>query len=478
MSSAYDKAFNDCLSAAKDAEAAEATRKGTKADLVKAGKAYQAFIAKNNKNPVAGDPEYDDLHKAKFQDASADKNVSATKLELMIRSQKLQELARGSGGTVPTPPTPKMGGLIQGQHGKEAWTGGKPKADWSDLDPQASLIPIATQMRSNSSKAATAMLKRSEGIFNEESLKFKHQDDLDYFLQRIEAHFVKNGMDSITYRPDPTTTAPGQGPAVMLNLFNDYPKFNKETVGQQNTSTFNALYDEYDKQNDNDAIESFLDSLSEPLRKKILGKVDKEMKFSEIFMIFIDNEHPQSGDLYNTIEKRVLALDVTNYPGANISDMVADARKDILALEKANAYDSRRNIALCRLFTEAGGPNNSEYSTPMYDMLKEVKKKVSMITHMNNQDKIAEMNKVDLGWKDILQKAEDNYKELTTNGNVRWPPQCNPMDLKAPANNFGAHLTQCNSKTNGNHKCPNATKSSSFQKGKRNNNGKSYGNGN
>ena len=48
----------------------------------------------------------------------------------------------------------------------------------------------------------------------------------------------------------------------MLNLFNNYPKFNKETVSQQNTNTYNALYDEYDRQNDSDAIESFIDSLA------------------------------------------------------------------------------------------------------------------------------------------------------------------------------------------------------------------------
>ena len=52
----------------------------------------------------------------------------------------------------------------------------------------------------------------------------------------------------------------------------------------------------------------------------------------------------------------------------------------------------------------------------MHKTLKEVKKKVSMIAHVNNQNKIIKMTRVDLGWKDILQKAED--KELTTNGNV------------------------------------------------------------
>ena len=90
-----------------------------------------------------------------------------------------------------------------------------------------------------------------------------------------------------------------------------------------------------------------MDSLNKSLCKKILGKIDKEIKFSEIFMIFIDNKRPQSRDLCNTIRKRVLALDMRNYPGANISNMVADAPKDILALEKANAYNGRRNSALC-----------------------------------------------------------------------------------------------------------------------------------
>ena len=70
------------------------------------------------------------------------------------------------------------------------------------------------------------------------------------------------------------------------------------------------------------------------------------MKFSEMFMIFVENECPQSGELYDTIENRVLNLDISNYPGANIKDMVAQARKDILALEKANAYDSKHNAKL------------------------------------------------------------------------------------------------------------------------------------
>ena len=87
--------------------------------------------------------------------------------------------------------------------------------------------------------------------------------------------------------------------------------------------------------------------INEDLRKELLVKVEDDMKFSKIFMIFVENERPQSGELYDTIERRVLNLDVNNFPGANIKDMVAEARKDILALQKANAYDSKHNAKLC-----------------------------------------------------------------------------------------------------------------------------------
>ena len=80
---------------------------------------------------------------------------------------------------------------------QEGSLGGKSLSDWSNLDPQASQIPIATQMQSNNSKAAAALLKQSKGIFTKESLKFNHKDDLDCFLQRIGTHFVENGMHSI-----------------------------------------------------------------------------------------------------------------------------------------------------------------------------------------------------------------------------------------------------------------------------------------
>ena len=40
---------------------------------------------------------------------------------------------------------------------------------------------------------------------------------------------------------------------------------------------------------------------------------------------------------------------------------------------------------------------------------------------------------------------------MTTEGNIRWPPMCNPYDSKTPPDNFGANLMQinCRKKYNG-----------------------------
>ena len=77
------------------------------------------------------------------------------------------------------PDCPKIGGLIDVNKGKEAWNGGKPLGDWSGIDPISNMIQIPIQIRLVSSRAATALIKHTKGLFTEESLRLKHGDNLD-----------------------------------------------------------------------------------------------------------------------------------------------------------------------------------------------------------------------------------------------------------------------------------------------------------
>ena len=79
----------------------------------------------------------------------------------------------------------------------------------------------------------------------------------------------------------------------------------------------------------------------------------------------------------------------------------------------------------------------------MLQLLTDARTKVQKVTHLNNRQKNAELSQDGVGWEDILDKAEELYRSMTIEGNVRWPPACNINDSKTPPNGFGAtNLTQ------------------------------------
>ena len=208
------------------------------------------------------------------------------------------------------------------------------------------------------------------------------------------------------------------------------------------------MYDKYDKQNGIKATKCLLNSLNSELCKDIMAQTDEEMLFSQVFMIIIEHERRQHGELYDAIKQQLLNMDVGKFPGANIKDMCIKMQKDTKALIKANQYNSKHNLRICRMLTEAGGINNSKYSNPMYVLLTKVKREIPKHNHLSNADKLTAMSKEEVGWEDILQEAKDMYQSMTAEGYIRWPPACNPSNSKVPPNNFGANLTQIN---NGKH---------------------------
>ena len=336
--------------------------------------------------------------------------------------------------TTSTATKPVMGGIVN----YEAWTGGKPLADWSGLDlsvPQSE--PHATQVRATSSKASTAMTKRTEGLFYEKEDKFKHGDDLAYFNDNLFEFFKLHGMDTITYRKDPT------GTGLMHSVITDYPRFTVESVADQWKNEYEAKYDKYDKQNDYSAKRCFLSSLEESLHKNILAKINDTMTFPEVFLTFVQHEIPISHEKYESVERSIINFDVTQYPGLNVTAMTIELRRLIKTLVIARMWDSKNNSQLCRTLIDAGGDaSNQEYLAEMYTMLAKVKKEIAKTGHLNNDDKIKHMTKNDVGWEDILKLADTLYSGMATPGQVRWPPALNPRDSKTPSAKFSVNLTQ------------------------------------
>ena len=91
-----------------------------------------------------------------------------------------------------------MGGLKEVDSNKQmAWTGGKPKLDWSGLDGKGPIRP--TQFRGQGVQDVKSYTFRTQGI----KLKLCKTVALESFCYEFWKYLKICGLDIITYVPDP-----------------------------------------------------------------------------------------------------------------------------------------------------------------------------------------------------------------------------------------------------------------------------------
>ena len=101
-------------------------------------------------------------------------NVTATPGFNMETTTKLMEFARDKDDKKETAVKFQMGGLTEGST-PEAWTGGELNSKWNRLAklPNIDYVPKPTQIRSNSSKGAEALSKRTAGLAESEKYRLQ-----------------------------------------------------------------------------------------------------------------------------------------------------------------------------------------------------------------------------------------------------------------------------------------------------------------
>ena len=123
------------------------------------------------------------------------------------------------------PKKPKFGGLSQvGPDSYAAWTGGKPKADWTELeDPNPADIQ-PNQFRATSvSTQAKSQAYRRRGLEN----LFSKEHDVLLFQNDVMNHLEDYGMDTITYIQDPVDGK------TLISIVDHYGKFTRETGSEK-----------------------------------------------------------------------------------------------------------------------------------------------------------------------------------------------------------------------------------------------------
>jgi hypothetical protein len=210
-----------------------------------------------------------------------------------------------------------MGGLIQVSHSDWcAWTGGKPKADWSGLDTRAVQYPNDDfQYRPTSpgsSQKSTSHHERGMDI------KFKRDDHLLDFLDIVDSYLRRTGMDSISYLVDPTN------PTITVSVVQQFSKFELQEGISTSRDLCKTKYDRYDRNNDDSARNWQLNSIDEGLKKDIVDRLHPDDGFVSHWLQLIHLVQSTSFNRFEGIEREIENnLTVFKFPGQSIKDFAS-----------------------------------------------------------------------------------------------------------------------------------------------------------
>ena len=327
------------------------------------------------------------------------------------------------------PTTPLIGGLYEHTTNKwTAWTGGQPNHNWDNLDLVArGQYKNPNQFRyqdpSYDSKGYNRRAIASE-------TKFEKGDDLRTFKLDVTKHFVKHGMDSITYLNDPENSTE------MISVIDNHARFTVETA-RNKSAIFVNKFDKYDDSNNEAALEYLLGSLGPTLLQSVRDDLEPTDPFTVVWLIIIKNIQSTSIDTYQDMKNQIRALKPSHYEGQNIQLLTREFRRIADQLVSAGHYDHTLTLVMLESLLTAGGVGNQTYTLPLLILQMELNKGLLKIPFMSKEDAHRFLATEGLLYKDVCRIAVEHY-ELQANRN-KWPPAMNNPNNKAPPSGFGAH---------------------------------------
>ena len=113
------------------------------------------------------------------------------------------------------------------------WTGGKPSKSWTRLEEPFPKSVEPNQCRSTSiSTQSKSQYYRTKGL----ETKFTKKSDLQTFQKDAKDHLEDNGLDTISYLPDPSDKNK------LVSVITDHARFNlKDGVTEANEITIKTV---------------------------------------------------------------------------------------------------------------------------------------------------------------------------------------------------------------------------------------------
>ena len=335
--------------------------------------------------------------------------------------------------TLPTPPTavfkpttPRFGGVEEVEaRNWAAWTGGKPKPDWTGLEVDPSAIE-PTQYRPSSITGKTkSQIHRVKGL----EKKFSRGSDLQVFERKVLEHLTQHGMDTISYLKDPTNSSD------VVSVVSEHARFNLKEARVKEKIPL-AAFDDYDHSNVRDAKKFLLASLDEDLESQMYENCDDSESFIVFWLNLIDILRTMSIDRFDKIKDKIKGRSVKSYSSKNVELLVSDYLSNWKDLHGAGMYDQTLTLIMLNAIMRAGGPVNEDFRHPLRETRTRLDEKLLEIRHYGYNDAHREMVKCGLDVRSVLKLAKEKYRKLYDDKN--WPAATNAKDSKTISRGFGS----------------------------------------
>ena len=323
------------------------------------------------------------------------------------------------------PAVPTIGGLTALSKDEwSAWTGGKPKADWSGLEDHTVDSTSPNQLRPIYVSAAQKGYNyRRTGLKD----TFKPTNDLIAFQNSVWNHLTDTGMDSIAYLKDPLDATK------MTNVVKAHARYTVQSAKALIEDQV-PKYDKYDRTNDKAARTFLLASLQIDLSNKVAEKLDDDDPFPIVWLQFLKAIQSTSIERFEDLKATIKARLPSQYPGENLEQLAIHFRKDANELTTAGQYDHNLTLTMMKTFLLAGGTGNEDFRFPLRSVKQKLEQALLDIGFKDKDAANKHMSDNKLTYKDVCTHAEDAYRTLFDR--KEWPPARHARDSKAPPASF------------------------------------------
>jgi hypothetical protein len=225
----------------------------------------------------------------------------------------------------------------QGKSNASAWTGGKPRVDWSGLASADAKVKTPNCYH----PSHTGYMVKNYNLH----IKLNHDkfDFVDY-TRHVNKHMVSHGMDTIFYVPsivDPTD---------MINVIESPDKVTLQHV-IDTAAARRYMYDEYGKSNDEAAKAYLENSLSPDLKARLELKSEDDDNAATTWMRLVLLVCDSSAERFSRLKDDLKKLHPKTEPGEDISLYCDKARRICKKLHQSKQFDWSLILWIVKVFT-------------------------------------------------------------------------------------------------------------------------------